>query len=146
MPEIAILPLKEMPVSCDKCNLCETTEEILGFYNVIHICSANGKIQVKERFEDANDDVIFNNKDFNFREERSPQCPLISIDIDELKSAVDTLYLDLDLSLVMGISNSNEENPVTAELQILKEQNKDKAVILLQSTISKLGGKHNGQI
>ena len=62
--------------SCSVCRLCNTTENGLGYYNETHICSVDGKIQIKERYEDSDNEVVFDTKLFNFREERHPQCPL----------------------------------------------------------------------
>ena len=106
MNKTIIIPLKEMPNSCNKCQLCETTELILDYYNEIHICSANGKIQIKERYEDVNDEVKFNTTLFNFRNQRHPNCPLISINIDELEEAVriidgiGNIYVKLQLNTI----------------------------------------------
>lgn len=74
-----------------------------------------------------------------FRNRCNPNCPLISIDIEELEEAINILTLDLDFSLLIG-DYSPDENIVTETLKIKKEQNKDKAIKTIKATIDKLKG------
>ena len=110
MTKIAILPLKEMPKNgCMSCELC-------GFYKFNHIENKLVELDCKilDKFDVKGLPLDYIN----------PNCPLISIDIQELEEALDVLgSVDLETAL------------------FYKKGSPAKSYKTIKSTIDKLGGK-----
>ena len=83
-------------------------------------------------------DEILGNK---IKTQRHPNCPLISIDIDELEEAMYILSSNLDLSLLMDNAMNEQESIVVTTLKREKEMTKSNAINTIKSTIDKLKGE-----
>ena len=114
MTKIAILPLKEVPSRCSNCSMQYHLHLDVG---IAFGCKLN------------NDLSYYTKEGMTF--DRHPLCPLIEIDIDELKEAA--RYFDT--------LNKEDINPYINMNRFNKEYN------TIKSTIDKLkgnGGKYNG--
>ena len=97
MNKIAILPLKEMPVSCGRCSLANKRKRLC-------------KISKSNIYNELYNTVF---------DKLHPNCPLISIDIDELESAMRKMEI---------------------AFAIMKMEDDNWAWNTIKSTIDKLGG------
>ena len=111
MNKIAILPLKEMPSSCSECSFSMKTDDV----NTIR-CRTQQMIK-KYGYEPARplDKIAID-------------CPLISIDIDELEKTVKHLSYYGSEKIDMAIMNMADANTIKKGLDTIK------------STIDKLKG------